>query len=147
MAARLARELMRLWFLPHRTYWPYAKWFGSAFARLPDSADLALAAPAYPERERGLASAYRLVAARHNAVGLTESVDTEVRHYFERPFQVLMADRFTDACLRRVVDPDLADLPLVGSVDQVADSTDVLDSAEQARKLRALFEPVGERSD
>jgi len=151
VAARLARELMRLWFLLHRTYWPYAKWFGSAFARLPDSADLAaalgtaLAAPAYPERERGLASAYRLVAARHNAVGLTESVDTEVRHYFERPFQVLMADRFTDACLRRVVDPDLADLPLVGSVDQMADATDVLDSAEQARKLRALFEPVGER--
>jgi len=37
-----------------------------------------------------------------------------------------MADRFTDACLTTVTDPALRALPLIGGVDQVADSTDVL---------------------
>jgi hypothetical protein len=145
VTARLARELMRLWFLLHRTYWPYAKWFGSAFARLPDCGDLAaalgsaLGARAYSEREAGLISAYRLVADRHNAVGLTDRVDPALHPYYGRPYQVLMADRFTEACLERVTDPDLADLPLVGSVDQVADSTDLLSFAMRARRVEALF--------
>lgn len=34
VAARLARDLMRLGFLLERRYAPYAKWLGSAFARL-----------------------------------------------------------------------------------------------------------------
>jgi hypothetical protein len=145
VTARLTRELMRLWFLLHRTYWPYTKWFGSAFARLPDSADLAaalgtaLGARAFSEREAGLISAYQLVADRHNAVGLTNRVDPDVRPYYGRPYQVLMADRFTEACLERVTDPELADLPLVGSVDQVADSTDLLSVASRARRLETLF--------
>jgi hypothetical protein len=145
VTARLARELMRLWFLLNRTFWPYTKWFGSAFRRLPDSADLAdtlraaVGAERYPEREVGLTSAYKLVAARHNASGLTDPVDPEVRRYYGRPFDVLMADRFTDACLARITDPDLIDLPLVGSVDQIADSTDVLSAAKRARRLEALL--------
>ena len=40
IATRLARDLMRVCFLFARTYWPYAKWFGTAFARLPASDDL-----------------------------------------------------------------------------------------------------------
>jgi hypothetical protein len=35
ITARLARDVMRMAFLLERQYAPYAKWFGSAFARLP----------------------------------------------------------------------------------------------------------------
>jgi hypothetical protein len=34
VASRIMRELMRLCFLMERRYWPYAKWFGTAFHRL-----------------------------------------------------------------------------------------------------------------
>src|ERR1700722_2074972 len=38
VAARLARDLMRLCLLMRRRYPPYSKWLGSAFARLPEAA-------------------------------------------------------------------------------------------------------------
>jgi hypothetical protein len=40
LAARMARNLMQLWFLYTRTYWPYTKWFGLAFKRLPRAPEL-----------------------------------------------------------------------------------------------------------
>jgi len=42
LAGRLARDVMRLWLLLERRYPPYSKWLGSAFARLPGAADVAL---------------------------------------------------------------------------------------------------------
>ncbi|MGH3407505.1 MAG: DUF4037 domain-containing protein, partial [Streptosporangiaceae bacterium] len=38
VAARLARDLMRLCLLMRRRYPPYSKWLGAAFARLPEAA-------------------------------------------------------------------------------------------------------------
>lgn len=145
VAARQARDLMRLWFLLCRSYWPYTKWLGSAFRALPGSAPLgerlaaAVDAPDHPSREAALCSAYELVARRHNELGLTGPVDPGVRPFYNRPFRVLAADRFADACAAVVTDPELARLPLVGSVDQVADSTDVLSYPDRGRALAALY--------
>jgi hypothetical protein len=140
VAARLARDLMRLWFLFTRQYAPYSKWLGSAFAQLPDSAPLgaalrdAIAARDYPSREDALVTAYEIVAAKHNALGITAPVDPSVRTFYGRPFRVLMADRFVDACTS-----SLTHLPPVGAIDQFADSTDVLSYTEHARRLQPLF--------
>ncbi len=146
VTARLVRELMRLGFLLDRRYWPYTKWFGSAFGRLPIAAGLApplecaLTAQDFPAREAALVAAYGVVAEAHNAAGLTEPVDGAARPFHDRPFHVLGADRFAAACRAVVDDPWLAGLPSIGSVDQVADSTDVLSRAGRARRLRALYE-------
>jgi Domain of unknown function (DUF4037) len=145
IAARLARELMRLTFLLDGQYWPYAKWFGTAFARLPIAAGLSpsllqvTAAVDHPAREEALVDAYGTVARAHNAAGLTAPVDPDVRPYYGRPFRVIGAGRFATACLDAVSDPWLRSLPLVGSVDQVSDSTDVLAAIGVARRLRALY--------
>jgi hypothetical protein len=145
VAARLAREIMRLGFLLDGTYWPYTKWFGTAFARLPIAAaltpplDRALRAEGLPAREAALVEAYGVVAREHNAARLAAPVDEAARRYFERPFLVLGADRFAAACLAAVADPWLRGLPPVGSVDQVADSTDVL-AIGRTRRLRALYD-------
>lgn len=145
VAARLVRELMRLGFLLSGCYWPYTKWFGSAFARLPIAADLAppleraLRAENFPDREKALVEAYGVVARAHNAAGVTESVDETVRPFFDRPFLVLGADRFAAACRAAVDDPWLAGLPSIGSVDQIVDSTDVLGRTTRARLLGALY--------
>lgn len=146
VTARQARELMRLWFLMSRTYWPYTKWFGSAFARLPDVAPLgqalsdALRATDHASREDALVVAYELVASRHNQMGVTDTVDPQVRYFYGRPYRVLMADRFVEVCIAKVEDQGLRRLPLVGSVDQMADSTDLLDYPEHIRNLVRLAE-------
>ncbi|MCO1659449.1 DUF4037 domain-containing protein [Pseudonocardia humida] len=146
VAARLARELMRLAFLLTGRYWPYAKWFGTAFARLPVAAALGpalvrvLAAADLPAREAALVEAYGVVARAHNAAGLTEPVDTAVRSFHGRGFAVLDAGRFAAACRRAVADPRLLELPPVGSVDQFADGTDVLSAPGVVRRLRAVHD-------
>ncbi|MFF0724476.1 DUF4037 domain-containing protein [Streptomyces sp. NPDC004134] len=148
-AARQARELMRLCLLMRRVYPPYGKWLGSAFAALPEAAELgpllsgALAARGWRERERQLSPAYERVARLHNELGLTEPLAPEVRPFHERPFLVLGAERFCAALLATVGDPELAALPPVGSVDQYADSTDLTAHGFADRRRRYLPRPGG----
>lgn len=145
VAARLVRDLMRLALLLDRRYAPYQKWLGTAFAysRQPDDLRVhlasALGATEIGPRQDALGQAYRSVAARHNAAGLTAPVDTTLREYHSRPARVLMADRFADACFATVTDPALRGLPPVGAIDQVVDSTDVLESPALYRRLAGLY--------
>jgi hypothetical protein len=53
-----------------------------------------------------------------------------------------MADRFTDALLDTVTEPALLALPLIGAIEQVVDSTDVLEAPRQYRRLSALYRDV-----
>jgi hypothetical protein len=144
-AARLVRDLMRLALLLDRRYTPYQKWLGTAFARgrhedrLPEHLRAALDAHDVVDREVALAGAYEALARRHNGSGLTAPLDPSPRDYHTRPARVLMADRFADALLDTVTDPTLRALPLIGAVDQVVDSTDVLEAPERYRRLEALY--------
>jgi hypothetical protein len=100
----------------------------------------ALGAADHPAREAALVEAVQRVAARHNALGLTEPVDATVGLFYTRPFRVLGSSRFVEACLERVSDPWLRALPLVGAIDQLIDSTDVLSYPGVARQARAFYE-------
>ncbi|MBA3717069.1 MAG: DUF4037 domain-containing protein [Actinobacteria bacterium] len=145
LAARLARDLVLLCFLLERRYAPYVKWLGSAFAQLEAAAEVgsplerALAATDYPSREHALSEAVEAVARRHNALGLTEPAEPTVRPFYTRPFRVLSSRRFVDACLAEISDPWLRSLPLVGSIDQLADSTDVLSNPPFSRRLGGVY--------
>ncbi|HET6794016.1 MAG TPA: hypothetical protein VFH45_06220, partial [Acidimicrobiales bacterium] len=70
---------------------------------------------------------------------LTAPVDPGPRPYYGRPYRVLMADRFVEACLDTVDDEVLRRLPLVGAVDQMADSTDLLSSADRSRRMISFY--------
>jgi hypothetical protein len=150
VAARQVREVMRQAFLLQRTYAPYSKWFGTAFAQLPCARELApplnhaLNAATHTDREAALIEAYELLAALHNRMALTGHVDPSARYFFDRPFRVLGASRFVDACLEQVRDSRLRELPLVGSVDQFVDSTDVLAYPACAALLRAIYQSTNE---
>lgn len=145
IAGRLVRELMRLSFLQNKQYWPYSKWFGTAFALLPGAAELIpileaiTAATDFATREDALVRAYEILAQRHNTLRLTAEVDPSVRQFFTRPFRVLFGDRFAAACKDAIEDPWLRELPSVGSVDQFVDSTDVLSASDRPQRLRGLF--------
>jgi hypothetical protein len=133
ITARLARDLVRLVLLMQRRYPPYSKWLGSAFARTPVAAGLqpllsgAIAATSWPERERCLCAVYEAAARLHNDLGLTAPVDPRIRPtFFDRPYRVLGAARFTRALREAITDEEVRELPLSGAVDQFIDSTDAI---------------------
>jgi predicted N-acetyltransferase YhbS len=132
VTARLARDLMRLVLLMHQRYPPYSKWLGTAFAQLPGTAGLgaslaaAISAGDWRARQEHMCQAYETVAVWHNELGCTPPLDPRVRRFYERPYQVIGADRFTAALREAITDPQLRDLPLTGAVDQFTDSTDAL---------------------
>lgn len=146
-AARQAREVMRLALLLQKRYAPYQKWLGTAFARstrdddLPAQLHAAVHAPDPEHRQDALAAAYRSLAHRHNALGITPALDPEVRRYHARPARVLMAERFVEATLAVVEDPWLRGLPLIGAVDQFVDSTRALDEPASWRRFAAVYGP------
>ena len=146
LTAQIARDLMKLCFLIEQRYAPYSKWLGSAFRNLriaPELAphlDAALKATDYPARETGLCSAYEYIARCYNQLNLTPPVDPEVRLFYKRPFRVLGGDRFVEACLAAIHDEWLKEQPLVGSIDQFVDSTDVLSSARRSRCLTNIYD-------
>jgi Domain of unknown function (DUF4037) len=146
VAGRLVRDLVRLCFLLERTYAPYSKWLGTAFQELDAFASVGaplletLEADAFPAREDALVRAVQGVAALHNARGVTRTVDASVGLFHDRPYRVLGSGRFVDACIERVGDERLRALPLVGGVDQLMDSVDVLSEPTRFMTARRLFD-------
>jgi hypothetical protein len=132
VTARLARDLMRLGLLMRQRYPPYSKWLGTAFAQLPGAAGLgaslatAISAGDWPTREQHMCQAYETIAAWHNELGFTPPLEIRVRRFYERPYQVIGAARFTAALREAIADPRLRHLPLTGAIDQFIDSTDAL---------------------
>ncbi|MFC7550101.1 DUF4037 domain-containing protein [Plantactinospora sp. GCM10030261] len=147
LAARVARDLMRLFLLLERRYPPYGKWLGSEFGRLPGAPEVgdalsgAVRAATWRERERQLCRALTLAAVRTNERGLAAAQDPAVSRFHRRPFLVLHADRFASALRDAITDPALRDRPPVGAVDQFVDSTDVTASAARARRVAAAVLP------
>ncbi len=149
IGARLVRDIMRLWFLMHRTYAPYPKWFGTAFKQLPGATELepllrqALHAETWPERENYLVPAYETLATRHNELALTEPVATNVVPYFNRPFRVITFNGVIGALEGQIEDEAVKNLllrPRIGSIDLFSDSTDILSYEEWRLRLRVLYE-------
>jgi hypothetical protein len=133
LAARLARDLMRLVLLAEQRYPPYSKWLGTAFAGTAAGRDMlpllktAISAPGWPDRERSLCSAYEATARLHNSLAVTPPVDPAVRPtFYERPYRVLDAGRFVGALREQISDERIRSLPLTGAVDQFVDSTDAI---------------------
>lgn len=145
IAARLVRDLMRLCFLMERRYAPYGKWLGTAFKQLTCYGEMepllqrAIRANTWEERERAIGEASSLAGEMHNALGITPSVDTGLRPFHQRPFQVLDSDRFSRALLSEIGDRWLRTRSLVGGVDQHCDCTDVLSKPVLTRSLNALY--------
>ncbi len=154
VSARLVRDLMRLAFLMERTYAPYSKWLGTAFARLACAPTLlpALAAilhaRSYAQRAPHFAAAYETVARMHNALGITAPLDPRAVHYHGRPFTerdgrpfiVIHGERFAEAIRATIADDMLRNVAsFIGSVDQFADSMDLTGPTERRERLRALY--------
>ena len=149
IAWRLIRDMMRLAFLMERSYPPYPKWFGSAFAQLQCAPELLPllerigAVSDWKERDGALADAYRKLAEMHNALGLTPPVPTEPTRWWERPFTVSQAGAIVGALQKEIRDPTvqaIADRWMIGSIDLFNDNHMLDDDPKQRSLLLTLYE-------
>ncbi|HEX6755178.1 MAG TPA: DUF4037 domain-containing protein [Mycobacteriales bacterium] len=149
IGGRLARDAMALAFQLERRWAPYPKWFGTAFARLDSARVLAprlaelVSARSWPERQDAYAGAAEQLLARQAALDLTDPLPPRAEIFHGRPFWVIRGDRVAAALLRGVTDPEvlwLAREPVIGSVDQWSDSTD-LKSPPWRPAVRRVYRP------
>lgn len=155
--ARVVRDVMKLCFLIEGRYAPYSKWLGTAFSRLNCANELepllrtAVAATTWQSREQHLCAAFEVVARMHNAVGLFATLDTGTMSFHTRPYRVLGAGRFAKAVSDEICDESLrriyATVGPIGSIDQFADSTDLLMRSDLRARLKVLFETAIHQSD
>ena len=145
IAARLVQHLMRLCFLMERQYAPYSKWFGTAFSKLSCADRLGhilrrlCACESWQLRESALAEAYEMIAGMHNALGVTPPIDTTVSRFWNRPFRVIHANRFSEALYAAIRGTPTAQISRIGGIDVFSDSTDLLEATNLRRKLRLLY--------
>lgn len=146
---RLAHEAIRVCFLLERRYTPYAKWLGAAFGRLDCHAALGplveriLVANGAKDRDDALVSLLEALARLQNAAGMAATQDASARQFFSRPYRVVDGGRFARALVDEIQGEDvrrLARRRLIGGIDQVSDSTDLLEDVSRRRALRALYE-------
>jgi hypothetical protein len=143
LSASLAGDLLWLAFALSRRWAPYAKWRGTVFRSLPVAARLeplldAAAAPQWREREDALTSACRVLLSLQRERGLP-APESAVIPFFDRPYRTL--DRAVpQELLDGITDPDVTRLPpMVGSIEQWVDSTDVLSSPGRRAALQEAY--------
>lgn len=155
IGARLIRDVMLLGFLMERRYAPYAKWLGTAFARLDCAPALtpllqqARAAVTWRERSEALAAAGEELARRHNALAITPPLPVAATPFHERPFRVIQGERFVVALREQVREPAVQALfgrRIIGGIDQLSDNTDLLVDVRLRPVIRALFDDDALRS-
>lgn len=148
IASRLVRDLMRLSFLMEKQYAPYPKWFGTAFGKLALAPELkplleqVLSQSVWQDREKFLVKAYEYLADCHNRLGITETLPAQCSPFHDRPFLVISKGLYSAAILAQIEDPflqELATRPLIGSVSQFSDSTDLQVDPLWRSALTALY--------
>jgi hypothetical protein len=147
ITSRSVRSLMKLCFLMERQYAPYSKWFGTAFGRLTCSKSLlpifeqVLRAESWHEREQYLSRAYLLIAKMHNALGITQPLDTKVSPFYHRPYLVMHSEQFANEIRKAIKDQEVRKIKVsIGSIDQFVDCADIMSEPQLYRRLRTMFE-------
>lgn len=145
IAGRLVQSIMNLIFMMEREYIPYSKWYGTAFSQLKNSKRIRpilikiLDAKNWKERELGLSQSYKILGKQHNQLGITEALPSEVRYFFDRPFQVIDANRYVDAIWEKIEDKTLQIQEPIGSINQITKTVDILENNELMRRIGQIY--------
>ena len=138
LSAQLSRDLMRLAFLLEHQWAPYPKWFEAGFARLGlarllrGPLDAAATAKAWREREDALVAAIEVLAQAQRDRGLP-TPERAVVPFWDRPYRTI-----NDDLVNNLGDWSTG-LPLVGSIEQWVDNTDILARPENRPAVIAAY--------
>jgi hypothetical protein len=146
IAARQVKNLMKLCFLMERKYAPYSKWFGTAFSRLHCAGELSpvfmrvLQAQEWRARQEFLARAYEIVARIHNTLQITSPIKEAATLYHGRPYLVIGDGHHVEELLSLLTSEEVRNIRyLIGSVNQLVDANDQLNSLSLCKKLKELY--------
>ncbi len=151
IGSRLVRDIMRLTLLMEKVYPPYAKWLGTAFFKLKSASKFgnvledALHATTWQKREMSLCVAYETLAEMHNSLGITPPIPSSVSLFWSRPFKVINGERFTQAILKEIKDPEVVPLTkhkVIGNIDLVSDNTDFLVEKSMRPALKSFYQSL-----
>lgn len=149
IAQSVVRDLMRIGLLQSRSYVPYSKWLGTAFARTQIGTAVRhhlLVASAgvddFPILESSINEAGGALIRQLNALQLIAPESAAPHQFHSRPFMVLPAERIAIALKDAVRGTGLDRFEtILGGIDMISDSTDALGSAEYRRAIRSMFAP------
>ncbi len=145
ICTRIAERLMRLVFLYENKYAPYSKWFGTAFNKLFIDENIktyilaALNAKNIIDRENSIVYAQKLVGDLHNSKNLTDFVEIKVQLYFGRDIKVIYADKIVDKIMKKLQGTKFENIPLIGTLSQVANFTNIFDNPIYKDKIKLLY--------
>jgi hypothetical protein len=144
LSAQLASDVVSLAFALSRRWAPYPKWRGTVFRELPIAARLtgpltaASTAAGWRDREDGLASACEILLGLQRSRGLPAPASAVIP-FWDRPYRGI-DEAIQQSLLAGITDPQVAALPAgAGSVEQWADSADVLSQPGRRAALRAAY--------
>jgi hypothetical protein len=144
LSASLANDLLSLAFTLSRRWAPYVKWRGTVLRSLPVAAGLAplLDAAAtghdWRAREDALATGCKLLLDVQRAHGHPAPAGAVIP-FWDRPYRTV-DEAVPQQLLAAVTNPDVARLPpMVGAIEQWADSTDVLANAGRRVALQSAY--------
>lgn len=141
IAAQLVRDVMHLCFLLERTFAPYPKWFGSAFAKLRCAKAMTPALHAamngedWQRRDEAFVEVYTQVGAVLDGIGIVPPQTKHVVQFWGRPFHVPnvecgpQADFITTHIAAAVEDEELRTMCQkvpIGAAEQHIDSISML---------------------
>jgi hypothetical protein len=143
-AAAAVTSLMRLAFLLHRRWPPYAKWFGSLLTTLPAEGKLtatlttATTATRWPEREHAIGAAASLLLDAQRDRGFP-APGPAVAPFWDRPYQHINP-AISHALTADIRDPDVARLPAgVGSIEQWVTNAQILSRPHRRPAVAAAY--------
>ena len=146
LAARQIENLMGLCFLIERTYAPYSKWFGTAFALLQAAEELA---PAFKEvlrtkdrdtRQSKLAQCYPPIIRRFNSLCVVEPMSDEIARYYSRPMLTIQDESVLDNLLAAIEDDRVRNIGhLLGSVNQAVGNSALLDDLAVTARFKKIY--------
>ncbi|NPV02775.1 MAG: DUF4037 domain-containing protein [Brevinematales bacterium] len=118
LAARQTETIITICFYIEKHYFPYSKWFGSAFKRLDCYQEIrGLAETALTENEPAriedaLCLLYEKTVELNNRQGDLPHLGNRIRDFFGRPYKVIFAETIVAALKESITDPELKNIPI-----------------------------------
>ncbi len=94
----------------------------------------------WKEREGHFARAYAVIARLHNALQITRPISEEVKNYGNRPYLVFEAPELVADIIDNVTGEEVKGIKhLLGSVNQLVDSTNQVSNISLSKMFKALY--------